>query len=186
MANIIEITDRYPLSSKTIKIGKSQVTIKTYLNADDFVAAVHTMADTCFTEEGYRPEYLDIVKPYVVLKYLTDIDLGEMSVEEVFKVCQNSWYGIIERECFDCSILNIVEAAANKLIDYRLSIQKSSFDEMCDKVKQMLNNMPNNIEDKLDDVKNILDGLNNVDKTAFVEEAINQNLEKNKEQTVGE
>ena len=178
MAKITEITDKYPLLNTKIKVGKIPVTVKSNLSSDDFVMAVHTIADTCFTDEGYRPEYQDIVKPYVVLKYFTDIDLGEMSVDEVFKITQNAWYSLIEKECFNCSAFNTIELTANKLIDYRLSTQKTSFDEMCDKVKSVFDNMPENIDDKLEDVKTILDNINKVDKDAFVKETLKQNLKK--------
>ena len=36
MINIVELTDKFPLTNKSIKIGKAYVEIKTYLSSEDF------------------------------------------------------------------------------------------------------------------------------------------------------
>lgn len=172
MANIIEITDKNPLKNTIIKIGKVPVKVKTYLDVDTFVNAAHTIADVLFTDEGYRPEYYIIAKRYAVLKYLTDIELGDMGIEEVFKVTQNGWYESIERVCE--ALIYEVETAAKGIIDYRLASQKTSFDVMCDKASAILGQ---DMTQNLADIKAVIEGLDKVDEKKFVKAVIDNNIE---------
>ena len=96
MAKINEIATAQ--ADETIKINKQKVTIRTSISTNDFVTAVHTIADSCFVDGEYRPEYKEIAKRYAVLKYLTDIDHGETEVNEIFELSQAQWYLDIENK----------------------------------------------------------------------------------------
>lgn len=135
MANIIEITDKFPLVHKTIKVGKIPVIIRMFLDVDTFASAVHTIADTCFVDGEYRPEYYEIAKRYMVMKYMTDVDLGDMNVSEVFKVTQNDWYRVIENECVNSTVYVDILKAADELIDYLIRTRQTKFDDLCDTLK---------------------------------------------------
>lgn len=175
MANIIEITDKSPLANKTIKVSKIPVEIKTYLDVDAFVSAANTIANSCFDDDTdeYRPEYYDIAKRYVLLKYLTDIDFGDMGVGEIFKVTQSDWYYEIEKAC--AILAYEIEDAANKIIAYRLSTRKTAFDNLCDNLSATLKQ---DNSQNLADIKAVLDGLSKVDKRAFAEAVVENNLAK--------
>ena len=175
MAKIIEITDKSPLGNKTIKVNKIPVEIKTYLDVDTFVTMANTLANSCFDDETdeYRPEYYDIATRYVVLKYLTDIDFGDVNVGEIFKVAQSDWYYEIEKACE--TLAYEVEDAADKIIAYRLSTRKTAFDNLCDSLSAILKQ--DNAQN-LADIKEILDGINKVDTKKFVQAAVDNNLAK--------
>lgn len=183
MANIIDFTDKYPLAHKTIKIGKIPVGIKTYLDVDTFATMANTLANSCFDKDTnvYRPEYYDIAKRYVVLKYLTDIDFGDMGVGEIFKVAQSDWYYEIEKAC--AVLAYEVESAADKIIAYRLSNRKTAFDNLCDNLSAIFkqDNTKN-----LADIKEVLNKLDGIDKNAFVKAVVENNLAKNRGEDNGE
>ena len=172
MANIIEITDKSPLAHKTIKVNRIPVEIKTYLDVDTFATMANTLANSCFDKDTneYRPEYYDIAKRYVVLKYLTDIDFGDMGIRDIFKVAQSNWYYEIEKAC--ATIAYEVEDAADKIIAYRLSNRKTAFDNLCDSLSAILSQ--DNTQN-LADIKEVLDGLSKVDKKEFVEAIVERN-----------
>lgn len=183
MSNLINIMDKSPLKYITKKINGEKVIIKTYLDMADFFNAVHTVADNCFVvdeESGeiiYKPEFYEVSWRYVVLKYFTDIEVDDISLAEVFKMTQANWYKEIEGALIDNLIYYEVNKAAERVISYRLSTQKSSFDKLCDNISAFLES---NSSDSLADVKEVLAGLEKVDKQAFVDAVINRNLAQNK------
>ena len=180
MTNLVNLTDKFPLTNKTIKVGKIPVEIKCYLSTDEFFNAVHTVADNCFVEDEktheiiFRPEYRDIAWRYMVLKFFTDIDISAASVDEVFKVTQSDWYIEIERVCAENSIYSEIGKAADAVISAQ---RKSAFDKLCDNLSAILKT---DLTGNLADVKDVLDKLENVDKEAFVKAVVDQNIEKNK------
>ena len=180
MAKIIEITDKSPLVNRTIRVGKTPVEIKTYVDVDTFVSAVHTIADTCFVDGEYRPEYYEIAKRYALLKYMTDIDLGDISVEEIFKVTQNEWYYTIEKECATYTSFYEITQAAKELINHNC---KTAFDNLCDNLSATLKQ---DNSQNLADIKAVLDGLSKVDKRAFAEAVVENNLAKKDGEDNGE
>lgn len=168
MATINEITDKNKLAHKTIKIGKIPVDIKGYITADTFAEITNTIANSCFDEEGkYRPEFKEIARRYVVLKYLTDIDLGEISSTEIFKITQNSWYETIEIEINKLSIWCEIDRAVDEIINYKLLTRKSTFDDLCETLSKFA--------EKMGDTKaldSIAEKLNNLDDKTVVETII--------------
>ena len=180
MSNLINITDKSPLTHITKKINGEKVTIKTYLSIGEFVNAVHTIADLCFVEDEtthkvvFKPEYRDIAWRYMVLQYFTDIDLSEVSIDEVFKVTQSDWYAEIERICAENPVYCEISKADDSVIAMR---QKSAFDNLCDNLSAIIATDPSQ---NLADIKDVLDKLGAVDPKAFVEAAVENNIEKNK------
>ena len=171
MANIIELTDRYPLTHRTIRIGKTPIEIKGYLPAETFAEIVNTVANSSFAEDGtYHPEYREIAKRYVVIKYLTDIELGEMSAAELFKSTQGgTWYETIVHEAGKLSVWAELEQAIDEAINYKLLTRKTSFDSLCD--------ILSTFADKMGDTKaldEIAEKLGNLDDKAVVEAIIDK------------
>ena len=171
MANIIELTDRYPLTHRTIRIGKTPIEIKGYLPAETFAEIVNTVANSSFAEDGtYHPEYREIAKRYVVIKYLTDIELGEMSAAELFKSTQGgTWYETIAHEAGKLSVWAELEQAIDEAINYKLLTRKTSFDSLCD--------ILSTFADKMGDTKaldEIAEKLGNLDDKTVVEAIIDK------------
>ena len=139
MAKINEIATLQ--ADETIKINKQKVTIYTSITTNDFVTAVHTIADSCFVDGEYRPEYKEIAKRYAVLKYLTDIDLGDAEVSEVFELTQADWYLEIENACAKYAAYYDIQKAADELIEYRIRTRQTKFDDLCDVLKEFADKM---------------------------------------------
>ena len=167
MANINDIATLQ--ADETIKINKQKVTIRTSITTNDFATAVHTIADSCFVDGEYRPEYKEIAKRYAVLKYLTDIDLGDAEVSEVFELTQADWYLDLETAVANHGTYLEVQKAADELIEYRIRTRQTKFDDLCDVLKQFA--------DKATDMKSleeIADKLKNLDDKAVVEAIVNK------------
>lgn len=166
MANIIEITDKNPLAKKTVRIGKVVVTVKGYLSADTYAEIANTIANSSFDETGtYRPEYREIARRYVVLKYMTDLDLGEMDTSEIFKVTQSgTWYSTIVNEVNKLPVWTELEQAVDEIINYKLLTRKTSFDDLCETLSAFA--------EKMGDTKSldaIAEKLSNLDDKTVVE-----------------
>lgn len=180
MSNLINITGKSPLTHITKKINGEKVTIKTYLSTEEFFNAVHTVADNCFVadeETGiveYKPEYREPAWRYMVLKYFTDIEIGEVSVNEIFEVTQSAWYEEIERICAENPLYCEISRVADRII---ASNRKTAFDKLCDSLSAIITTDPSQ---NLADIKDVLDKLGTVDPKAFVEAAVENNIEKNK------
>lgn len=166
MANIIEITDKNPPVKKMVRIGKVAVTVKGYLSADIYAEIANTIANSSFDEVGtYRPEYREIARRYVVLKYMTDLDLGEMDTSEIFKVTQSgTWYNTIVNEVNKLPVWAELEQSVDEIINYKLLTRKTSFDDLCE--------ILSDFAEKMGDTKSldaIADKLSNLDDKAVVE-----------------
>ena len=171
MANIIEITDKNPPVKKTVRIGKVAVTVKGYLSADTYAEIANTIANSSFDETGsYRPEYREIARRYVVLKYMTDLDLGEMDTSEIFKVTQSgTWYNTIVNEVNKLPVWAELEQSVDEIINYKLLTRKTSFDDLCEILSAFA--------EKMGDTKSldaIAEKLSNLDDKAVVEAIVNK------------
>ena len=167
MAKINEIATAQ--ADETIKINKQKVTIRTSISTNDFVTAVHTIADSCFVDGEYRPEYKEIAKRYAVLKYLTDIELGDAEVNEIFEQTQAQWYLDIENACAKYAIYCDIEKAADELIEYRIRTRQTNFDDLCDTLKEFA--------EKMGDTKSLEDiaeRLSNLDDKEVVSAIVNK------------
>ena len=148
------------------RINGVPVTVKTYLDADNYSEIVNTIANSCFDESGaYRPEYREIARRYVIIKYMTDIDLGEMGVSEVFKCTQGSaWFASIATDVTKLPIWAEIEQAVDEIINYKNLTRKTSFDNLCEILSAFA--------EKMGDTKSldaIADKLANLDDKAVVE-----------------
>lgn len=171
MANIVEFTDRYPLSNKTIKINKVPVEIKGYLKADKFAEIVNTVANSCFDDnDSYRPEFREIAKRYVVIKYMTDIQIGDMNAAELFKASQGgTWYELVSCEVDKLPVWAELEKAIDEAINYMLLTRKTAFDDLCETLKDFA--------DKMGDTKSleeIAKRIENLDDKKVVEAIVNK------------
>ena len=175
MSTIAEITSKLPTTKGIIKrINGVAVTIKGIISVDDFYNIVQTVAQSCFQEDGYRPENREIVSRFAILKYLTDIEVGdEDDIAAIFSATQNgTWYADIAREVVKLPVWAEVEQAIDRMIDYKIATQPNGFDKLCTDLSAILSA---DTQADLADVKQILDGLNKVDKKAFVS-AVTENV----------
>lgn len=169
MPTINDITSKTPLKDEVIKISKLPVTIRTSLSTDDFALAVRTIANSCFVNDVYRPEFKEIAKRYIILKYLTDINLGDLEVSEIFEYTQSQWYLDVENACANHTAYYDIQKAADELIEYRIRTRKTAFDDLCDTLKEFA--------DKMGDTKsleNIAERLGNLSDKEVVRAIVNK------------
>lgn len=169
--NIVELMDRYPLSNKTIKVGKTTIEIKGYLGADLYAEIVNTIANSSFDENGdYRSEYREIAKRYMIVNKMTDIETGDMNTAELFNVTQGgTWYALVECEVAKLPVWAELEKAIDEAINYKLLTRKSSFDELCETLKSFAEKFGNT-----ESLEAIAARLENLDDKAVADAIINK------------
>ena len=179
MANLIDIMGKnFGLKNNVKRINGVNVEIKGYLDVETFANIVSTVAKTCFIDNEYRAENREIARRFVILKYMTDVEVDEENINEIFKTTQGgTWYGDIEREVIKLPIWGEVEQAIDKEIDYLAMSRETGFDKLCADLSRALGSFTS---DNLNDVKDMLDKLSTVNKEEFVEVATKKAARKTK------
>lgn len=179
MAKIIDVIGKnFALRSLGKRINGVPVTIKTYVDVDAFASIVQTVAQSCFVDGEYHAENREIARRYCIIKYMTDIELEDTDVSEIFKTTQGgAWYGDIEREVVKLPVWGEVETAIDKQIDYAIATRPTAFDKVCTDLSAILTK---DNSQNLADVKEVLDKLSEVDEKKFVEAAVDNAVKKTK------
>lgn len=178
MSKLIDVIGKnFAPKNTTKRINGVPVTIKSYLDADTFASIVQTVAQSSFTDGEYHAENREIARRYCIIKYMTDIELEDTDVAEIFKTTQggNNWYGAIEADVVKLPVWGEVEAAIDKQIDYIIATRQTTFDKLCADLSAILS-----VDTKADlaDVKEVLKDLTKVDKEEFVDAVIKKNTKK--------
>lgn len=182
----IKLTDvigkNFALKNKTVKINGTEIEIKTYLDADTYAAAIKTIAETCFQHGTYCPEYRELARKYVMLKYFTNIDVSDDMVKEIFKTAQGgAWFSKIENSVVSLPVWSNIESSANAMIEYKIRSRKTSFDELCESLKAITAEMAantNNID--MDVIKNLADRLNGLSNKEIIRTIVKDHENDNK------
>lgn len=179
MAKLIDVIGKNFAPKNTAKrINGAPVTIKTYLDVDTFGSIVQTVAQSSFTDGEYHAENREIARRYCIIKYMTDIELEDTDVAEIFKTTQGgNWYSQIEAEVVKLPVWGEVETAIDKQIDYIIATRQTAFDKLCTDLSAIIKT--DNTQN-LADVKEVLEKLDKVDKQEFVEAVVEQNVKKAK------
>ena len=172
------IGKNFALKNTTKRINGVPVEIKAYLDVDTFGSIVQTVAQSSFTDGEYHAENREIARRYCIIKYMTDIELEDTDVAEIFKTTQgNNWYGAIEAEVVELPVWGEVETAIDKQIDYLVVTRQTAFDKLCADLSAIIKT--DNTQN-LADVKEVLEKLDKVDKQEFVEAVVEQSVKKTK------
>ncbi len=179
MSKLIDVIGKnFALKNTTKRINSVPVTIKAYLDVDTFGSIVQTVAQSSFTDGEYHAENREIARRYCIIKYMTDIELGDTDVVEIFKATQGgNWYSQIESDVVKLPVWGEVETAIDKQIDYIIATRQTTFDKLCADLSAILS-----VDTKagLADVKEVLDRLSEVDEKKFVEAAVDNAVKKTK------
>lgn len=176
----IKLTDvigkNFALKNKTVKINGTEVEIKTYLDADTYMAAARIIAETCFRHGTYCPEYRELARRYVILKYFTNIDVSADMVKEIFEITQGrKWFSEIDKEITSLPVWSNIESSANALIDYKIRSRKTSFDELCDSLKAITAEMAANTNGiDMNVIKNLTDRLNGLSNKEIIKTIVDE------------
>lgn len=158
------------------KVGGAVVEIKKVISVDNYANIIYTVVKTCFVDNIYHAENREIARRYAIIKYFTDIELGECDVNTIFELTQKgNWYGAIESEVTKCPVWAEIELAIDKQIDYIIATRQTAFDKLCADLSAILS-----VDTKADlaDVKEVLRDLTKVDKDEFVDAVIKKNTQK--------
>jgi len=179
MANITGVMGKNSTLRNTTKnINGAKVEIKTYLDVNTMANIVQTVAQTCFHDGEFHAENREIARRYCIIKCMTNIELGDTDVAEIFKVTQsNNWYAQIEADVVKLPVWGEVESAIDRQIDYIIATRQTSFDKLCADLSAIIKT--DNTQN-LADVKEVLEKLDKVDKQEFVEAVVEQNVKKTK------
>lgn len=170
------IGKNFALKNATKRINGAPVTVKTYLDVDTFASIVQTVAQSCFTDGEYHAENREIARRYSIIKYMTDIELEDTDVSEIFKTTQGgNWFSQVEADVVKLPVWGEVETAIDKQIDYLVGTRQTTFDKLCADLSAILS-----VDTKADlaDVKEVLKDLTKVDKDEFVDAVIKKNTKK--------
>lgn len=168
----------FVLKNTTKRINGVPVAIKTYLDVDTFGSIVQTVAQSSFTDGEYHAENREIARRYCIIKYMTDIELGDNDVAEIFKITQGgNWYAQIEADVVKLSVWGEVETAIDKQIDYIIATKQTAFDKLCADLSAIIKT--DNTQN-LADIKEVLEKLDKVDKQEFVDAVVEKNVKKKK------
>ena len=160
------------------KVGGAVVEIKKVISVDNYANIIYTVVKTCFVDNIYHAENREIARRYAIIKYFTDIELGECDVNTIFELTQKgNWYGAIESEVTKCPVWAEIELAIDKQIDYIIATRQTAFDKLCADLSAIIKT--DNTQN-LADVKEVLEKLDKVDKQGFVETVVEQSVKKTK------
>ena len=177
MSKLIDVIGKnFALKNTTKRINSVPVEIKAYLDVDTFSSIVQTVAQSSFTDGEYHAENREIARRYCIIKYMTDIELEDTDVAEIFKTTQgNNWYSQIETDVVKLPVWGEVETAIDNQISYLIGTRQTTFDKLCADLSAMLS-----VDTKADlaDVKEVLKDLTKVDKDEFVDAVIKKNTKK--------
>ena len=179
MSKLIDVIGKnFALKNTTKRINSVPVEIKTYLDVDTFGSIVQTVAQSSFTDGEYHAENREIARRYCIIKYMTDIELEDTDVAEIFKTTQGgNWYSQIEADVVKLPVWGEVETAIDKQIDYIIATRQTAFDKLCADLSAIIKT--DNTQN-LADVKEVLEKLDKVDKQEFVEAVVEQSVKKTK------
>ena len=177
MAKINTIIAKYQEEkSKPIKVKGEIINIFTALTTDDFAEIVSLIVDSCFNEKGeYESWRKPVITHYAMIAYFTDLDISDYSVNEIYELSQGQWFIEIERKVTNLEIWSDIETAVIDQINYRINTKKTSFDKLCEDISTIITT--DNTE-SLIMAKEVLNGINKVDKKAFINAVINKKRRK--------
>lgn len=179
MSKLIDVIGKnFALKNTTKRINGVPVEIKAYLDVDTFASIVQTVAQASFVDGEYHAENREIARRYSIIKYMTDIELEDANVAEIFKTTQGgNWYSQIEADVVKLPVWGEVETAIDKQIDYIIATRQTAFDKLCADLSVIIKT--DNTQN-FADVKEVLEKLDKVDKREFVEAVVEQSVKKTK------
>lgn len=167
-------------STKTIKVNKKPIVIRKRVDAEVYAGIVRTWIELKFNKKGvYQPEFDEITRRYIIVNFFTDIDITDVSINELFKMTQiGSWFSEVESEVINNSIWYAIEDSVAEGLRYRLSKEETNFDKLCAEIKEAVVELKKPAD--LTEIKQVLSQLHKVDKSEFIETVIENNLAKKK------
>lgn len=132
MVKINAILDKNISNVVVVRVNQQPIEVKTALTTEQFTSFVVTATELCYDEKGeYNGAYERIALRYAIVKYLTDIDTDELTVNDIFDLTFQSWFEkvlkTIERTSYWAELTDAVKD--------NIANRKTAFDNLCVSVK---------------------------------------------------
>lgn len=170
-----EILDTKITNTKTIKVNKTFIDVKTIITTDEFVAFVNTVTDLAFDENGmYNGAFERIAVRYAVVKLLTNIDIEDMTVNNVFDCTFQKWFtnvmDVVETSSYWDELMGAVYDNIARKTEISIRSRKTSFDNLCDTLTDIIKDFSEyNNPETIDALKRIAEKINIANNDELVE-----------------
>lgn len=170
-----EILDTKIANTKTIKVNKTSINVKTVITTDEFIAFVNTVTDLAFDENGtYNGAFERIAMRYAVVKFLTNIDIEDMTVNNVFDCTFQKWFtnvmNIAETSSYWDELMGAVYDNIAHKTEISIKSRKTSFDNLCDTLSSIITDFSEyKGSETIDALEHIAEKINIADNNELVE-----------------
>ena len=140
----MNIFENLTIETKTIKLStKDKVTVRLGMTASEFREAVDETSLSVFDDNNvYVSSFREFLRRYIMLKYFTDIEVTDKDIANIFVASQNgTWFSEIENVVTSLPIWAELEKAVDNQIEYLIVTRKTSFDNICDKIIEIISDI---------------------------------------------
>lgn len=163
-----EIINKESNNKRTVKVNGKKIVVTTSLKANELANFVSLVTSVAFTDGVYNAVYEHMAYRYAIIKYLTDIEVGD-NVTELYDYTEQAWYDSVVNAIGE-DTLRQINYILDKQIDYKIRTRETAFDRLCDEAKDLLNDFADRVSaDNLDAVKTLADKLESMDTKDIVE-----------------
>lgn len=156
-----EIINKETNNKRTVKVNGKKVVVTTSLRANELANFVNLVTSVAFTDGVYNAVYEQMAYRYAIIKYFTDIEVGD-SVTELYDYTEQAWYDSVINAIGE-DTLRQLNYILDKQIDYKIRTE-TAFDRLCDEAKDLLNDFADRVSvDNLDAVKTLANKLESMD-----------------------
>lgn len=178
-----ELLDKEISTIETFKINKHVVEVKTAITTDEFVAFVELATSLSYDKnDEYNAAFERIALRYAVVKYLTNIDIEDMTVNDVFDATLQMWYDGVMRIVEGTSYWYELLSATKENIMHKNTIRTTAFDNLCGTLADAIERFAedNTNAETIEKLSAIANKLNKVDSGEVARAIIADANEKNK------
>lgn len=169
-----KILDNRIAGAKLVKVNKVFIEVKTALTTDEFIAFVNTVTDLSFDENGeYNGAFERIAIRYAVVKFLTNVEIEGLSVNNVFDCTFQDWFKPVMNAVKKTSYWDELKGAVRDNIAHRKEIslknRKNSFDKLCDALTEIIANFSEfNASEAIENLGKIAEKISTSDNAELV------------------
>lgn len=164
--NIQEVLDEQINNTQIVKINKKEVKVAVVVSAETFMEFVDVVVGSSFDDEGnYKGAYQEIATRYAIVKYLTNINVDEMSANDVYDLSNQKWFGKI------MAVIKNTDywSSLNYAISEELS-NNTPFNTLCKTLTKAVNDFSNGTtQEAIDALSDIASKINVADNKELVE-----------------
>lgn len=165
---INELLDEKITTNSVIKVNRREIKVKAHITAADCISYVNTIADSVFNSDGnYDGAYEIIVTAYANVKFLTDIEFGDLEAAQLYDLTGQEWYRKVLKELEGTDYYGELQTAVARTIKART---KTGFDKLCDSLGEAVEKFSAaTTTDALESLKELASKLSTADNEDLVQ-----------------